>query len=53
MYSFFLVVYRRDCVPGEFGVVYRGVLKSGFSDTIGDTVAVKTLRGMQPRIWSS
>ena len=33
------------CIPGEFGVVYRGVLKSGFSDTIGDTVAVKTLRG--------
>ena len=31
--------------PGEFGVVYRGLLKCYFSDTIGDTVAVKTLRG--------
>ena len=32
-------------IIGEFGIVYRGILKRGFSDTIGDAVAVKTLRG--------
>ena len=30
---------------GEFGIVYKAFLKSSFSDTISDTVAVKTLRG--------
>ena len=34
-----------EIILGEFGIVYRGILKRGFSDTIGDTVAVKTLRG--------
>ncbi len=30
---------------GEFGVVYKGYVKSGISDTVKDTVAVKTLKG--------
>lgn len=30
---------------GEFGVVYKGYVKTGMSDTITGTVAVKTLKG--------
>ncbi len=30
---------------GEFGVVYKGYMKSSTSDAIRDTVAVKTLKG--------
>lgn len=30
---------------GEFGMMYKGSLKTGFTDTIRDTVAVKTLKG--------
>ncbi len=32
---------------GEFGIVYKGLIKKGFSDTISDSVAVKTLKGMK------
>ena len=37
--------FNLSTCPGEFGVVYKGYLKSGISDAISDTVAVKTLKG--------
>ena len=30
---------------GEFGIVYKGFVKSALNEVISDTVAVKTLRG--------
>ena len=30
---------------GEFGIVYKGVLKKGFDEAYSETVAVKTLKG--------
>ena len=33
-------------LTGEFGIVYKAQVKKGFSDTISDLVAVKTLKGI-------
>ena len=33
-------------ILGEFGVVYKGYLKRGVSETVNATVAVKTLKGI-------
>lgn len=41
----FVIIVVVVISKGEFGIVYQGLLKIGFSDTIRDTVAVKTLRG--------
>lgn len=30
---------------GEFGIVYKGLLKKGFNEGFSETVAVKTLKG--------
>ena len=30
---------------GEFGVVYKGYIKKGYSEALRETVAVKTLKG--------
>lgn len=30
---------------GEFGIVYKGLLRRGFSENFSETVAVKTLKG--------
>ena len=34
-----------DTASGEFGIVYKGLLKKGFTETYTETVAVKTLKG--------
>ena len=34
---------------GEFGIVYKGMLKKGFIEGYSETVAVKTLKGKQLR----
>ena len=33
------------CLSGEFGIVYKGMLKRSFSEGYSETVAVKTLKG--------
>ena len=36
--------------PGEFGIVYKGLLKKGFSEGYSESVAVKTLKGTTQNI---
>ena len=34
-----------NCISGEFGIVYRGLLKKNISEAFSEVVAVKTLKG--------
>ena len=40
-------------VLGEFGIVYKGRLKSGFADKSSEAVAVKTLKGTSNNLYCS
>lgn len=40
------ILYTSDCQIGEFGVVYKGYMRSGMTDT----VAIKTLKGIENSI---
>ncbi len=46
VYSMVRLCLYLSLILGEFGIVYKAQIKSNFADTISETVAVKTLKGL-------